>query len=72
VEHGRALVRVWLALAERGLNVYPLSQLLDCTSTATVLAVHLGLAPDELPLAVFRTGRALQEPIRSARIPAIS
>ncbi|MEV4512313.1 hypothetical protein AB0K00_25525 [Dactylosporangium sp. NPDC049525] len=70
IEHGRALVRVWLALSDRGLSVHPLSQLLDCTATATRLAERLGLAPDESPLAVFRTGHPLAEPVRSARIPA--
>lgn len=70
IEHGRALVRVWLALSERGRNVHPLSQLLDCATTAAPLASQLGLAPDESPLAVFRTGRPLEAPIRSARIPA--
>ena len=70
IEHGRALVRVWLALSERGLSVHPLSQLLDCAATGIQLAERLGLAPDESPLAVFRTGRPLQEPVRSARIPA--
>jgi hypothetical protein len=70
IGHGRALVRVWLALSERGLNVHPLSQLLDCGATAARLASHLGLAPDESPLAVFRTGRPLETPIRSARVPA--
>ncbi|MFF5287915.1 hypothetical protein [Paractinoplanes globisporus] len=70
VEHGRALVRVWLALSDRGLTVHPLSQLLDCPITAAALAAKLGLSPGESPLAVFRTGRPLEAPIRSARIPA--
>lgn len=70
IEQGRALVRVWLALSGRGLAVHPLSQLLDCAATSAQLAARLGLAPDESPLAVFRTGRPLQEPVRSARIPA--
>ena len=69
IEHGRALVRVWLALSDRGLTVHPLSQLLDCPATAAPLAAHLGLAPDESPLAVFRAGRPLETPTRSARIP---
>jgi len=70
IDSGRALVRVWLALSERGLHVHPLSQLLDCAATAARLTARLDLAPDEAPLAVFRTGRPLQEPVRSARIPA--
>ncbi|GAB3840957.1 hypothetical protein ACFPIJ_44470 [Dactylosporangium cerinum] len=70
IDHGRALVRVWLALSERGLTVHPLSQLLDCAATSARLAARLDLAPDESPLAVFRAGRPLQTPVRSARIPA--
>jgi hypothetical protein len=70
IEHGRTLIRVWLALSERGLTVHPLSQLLDCATTAAALAAQLGLAPDESPLAVFRTGRPIEAPIRSARVPA--
>jgi hypothetical protein len=70
IEHGRELVRVWLALSEQGLSVHPLSQLLDCATTAALLAAHLGLGPGESPLAVFRTGRPLQPATRSARIPA--
>ncbi|GAA3239419.1 hypothetical protein ACFO1B_09525 [Dactylosporangium siamense] len=70
IAHGRELVRVWLALSERGLHVHPLSQLLDCAATSARLAARLDLAPDESPLAVFRTGRPLDTPVRSARIPA--
>lgn len=70
IEHGRALVRVWLALSARGLRVHPLSQLIDCAATSVQLAEKLDLAPDESPLAVFRTGKPLQPPVRSARIPA--
>jgi hypothetical protein len=70
IDHGRALVRVWLALSDRGLHVHPLSQLLDCPATAAQLAARLDLAPDESPLAVFRTGRPVKDPPRSARIPA--
>jgi hypothetical protein len=70
IDHGRELVRVWLALSERGLHVHPLSQLLDCAATSARLAARLDLAPDESPLAVFRAGRPLDTPPRSARIPA--
>ncbi len=70
IDSGRALVRVWLALSELGLHVHPLSQLLDCAATARRLAERLDLAPDESPLAVFRAGRPLTEPVRSSRIPA--
>jgi hypothetical protein len=70
LEHGRELLRAWLTLSEAGLAVHPLSQLLDCAATGAALADRLGLAPDESPLAVFRTGRPLQPAPRSARIPA--
>ncbi len=60
---GRRLLRTWLALARWGLAVHPLSQLIDCPETAARLTDRVG-AP---PLAVFRVGRPLQEPVRSAR-----
>jgi hypothetical protein len=69
VEHGRALLRVWLALTELDLFVHPLSQLLDCARTARELRESLRLDPDESALAVFRVGRPGDEPVRSARIP---
>ena len=50
--------------------MHPLSQLLDCASTAARLAARFDLAPDESPLAVFRTGRPVDTPVRSARMPA--
>ena len=70
VEHGRVLMRLWLALSERGLAVHPLSQILDCTTTSRTLGALLGLTPDESALAVFRAGRPRRAPARSARIPA--
>ncbi len=70
VEQGRVLLRVWLALSERGLAVHPLSQILDCATTSRTLGALLQLTPDESPLAVFRTGRPLRKPARSARIAA--
>ncbi|GAA1770134.1 hypothetical protein [Luedemannella helvata] len=69
VEHGRSLLRVWLSLGERGLAVHPLSQLIDCASTARALRDLLHLGPEEAPLAVFRVGRPVEEPVRSARLP---
>ncbi|MET0419175.1 MAG: hypothetical protein ABW022_24440 [Actinoplanes sp.] len=60
---GRRLMRTWLTLARHGLAVHPLSQLIDCPATAARLADRVG-AP---PLAVFRVGRPLREPARSAR-----
>jgi hypothetical protein len=70
LEHGRVLLRVWLALTELDLCVHPLSQLLDCASTARQLRDVLRLDPDETALAIFRVGRPHGEPVRSARIPA--
>lgn len=60
---GRRLLRIWLALARHGLAVHPLSQLIDCPATATRLTNRVGATP----LAVFRVGRPLSEPVRSAR-----
>ena len=65
VDAGRRLQRTWLALARHGLAVHPLSQLLDCPATAARLARRVGATP----LAVFRVGRPLAEPVRSARLP---
>jgi hypothetical protein len=70
VEHGRALLRVWLGLSERGFAVHPLSQIIDCEPTAAVLAALVEPAPGQWPLAVFRAGRPRREPVRSSRIPA--
>jgi hypothetical protein len=65
VAAGRRLQRTWLALARHGLAVHPLSQLIDCPTTAARLADRVGAEP----LAVFRVGRPLVEPVRSARLP---
>ena len=70
VEHGRALLRVWLALTDLDLSVHPLSQLLDCATTAGRVRDVLRLDPDESALAIFRVGRPLAEPAGSARVPA--
>jgi hypothetical protein len=69
VEHGRTLMRVWLALSETGLAVHPLSQILDCQATSAALGGLLELSPDESALAIFRAGRPRREPSPSARIP---
>lgn len=66
VRAGQELVRVWYGLAERGIAVHPLSQILDCPRTERELARRLG--GGERPLAVFRAGRAAGPPVRSARI----
>jgi hypothetical protein len=66
IDAGRLLLRTWLTLARHGLAVHPLSQLIDCPVTAARLAGRVGGEP----LAVFRVGRPLTEPVRSARRPA--
>lgn len=68
VRAGQELVRVWYALAERGVAVHPLSQILDCPRTEQELARRLG--GRERPLAVFRAGRPTGQAVRSARIGA--
>ncbi|NJC12832.1 hypothetical protein F4558_002658 [Micromonospora profundi] len=60
---GRRLLRTWLTLARHGLAVHPLSQLIDCPATVARLAERVG----GQPLAVFRVGHPLAEPVRSAR-----
>ncbi|MCX5064787.1 hypothetical protein OOJ91_02735 [Micromonospora lupini] len=63
ISAGRRLLRTWLALARHGLAVHPLSQLIDCPTTAGRLAERVA----GLPLAVFRVGRPRIAPVRSAR-----
>jgi hypothetical protein len=67
---GRRLLRTWLLLGRQGLAVHPLSQLVDCPATAQRLAERVaGTADGVRPLAVFRVGRPLTAPVRSARLP---
>lgn len=66
LEHGRALLRVWLALARLGLYTHPLSQILDSPDTERVLANRIGAFAPTRPLSIFRAGRSGQ-PARSAR-----
>jgi hypothetical protein len=63
---GRRLMRTWLALGRHGVAVHPLSQVLDCPQTAASLAAMV----DGTPLALFRAGRPVKTPPRSARLPA--
>lgn len=78
VDAGRRLMRTWLALGSHGIAVHPLSQLLDCEHTARELAGLVATtggasAPGRgggTPLAVFRAGRPVTPPPRSARLPA--
>jgi hypothetical protein len=66
VDAGRRLMRTWLALGREGVAVHPLSQLLDCPHTARAVAAMV----DGTPLAIFRAGRPVTPPPRSARLPA--
>jgi hypothetical protein len=65
--HGRSLLRVWLALARRGLYTHPLSQILDCAATERELAQRVGATSGRRPLSIFRVGRSEQPP-RSHRL----
>ena len=71
---GRRLLRTWLALGRHGFAVHPLSQLIDCPATAAHLAERVGDGSGgsggARPLAVFRAGRPLAAPARSARLPS--
>ena len=67
---GRRLLRAWLMLGRQGLAVHPLSQLVDCPATAERLVERVSGADEGArPLAVFRVGRPLTAPVRSARLP---
>jgi hypothetical protein len=67
LEHGRSLLRVWLALARHGLHTHPLSQILDCPTTERELARLLAAPPGGRVLSVFRAGRS-EPPPRSHRL----
>jgi len=67
LDHGRALLRVWLALAQLGLYTHPLSQILDCPDTERRLADRIDAVAPIRPLSIFRAGRSGQ-PARSARL----
>jgi hypothetical protein len=55
---GRSLFRVWLELSTAGCYTHPLSQIIDCSSTAEELARHLALEPGRRLLNIFRAGRS--------------
>jgi hypothetical protein len=63
LEAGRGLLRCWLTLARHGCATHPLSQVIDCARTAGELEAMVGATA----LAVFRVGRPVVEPVRSAR-----
>lgn len=66
-EAGRALLRTWLAAARHGLSVHPLSQLIDCPSTAPALDAAVP-GPQRRVLSVFRMGTPRRPPVRAARL----
>lgn len=71
-ELGRSLLRVWLAAGAQGLRTHPVSVLVDAPATASALALAVDRAAGQEPgtcrvLSVFRIGRPLHEPVRSAR-----
>jgi nitroreductase len=67
LDHGRSLLRVWLALARRGLYTHPLSQILDCAETEQELSERLAVTEPSRLLSVFRAGRSAT-PARSHRL----
>lgn len=79
---GRHLLRAWLAAGRRGWSAHPLSQLLDCPSTAAALQRHVAATAATQPAApsvptggvtayaVFRLGRPEGTPRRSHRLPS--
>jgi hypothetical protein len=68
---GRSLLRVWLELSISGCYTHPLSQIIDCSSTADGLAGRLALEPGRRLLSVFRAGRS-EPPPQSHRLIAFS
>lgn len=62
---GEALLRVWLAAADRGWSAHPLSALLDCPESLAAWPAARGRAP----VAVFRLGVPTRPASRSARLP---
>lgn len=65
-EAGRTLLRTWLAAGRAGLSVHPLSQLIDCPTTSEKVYAALP-GSNRRALSVFRIGRPLNPPVRSAR-----
>jgi hypothetical protein len=69
IEHGRALVRAWYALTERGVCVHPLGGIVDGPTTGPLLAARLGVGRERRILSAFRAGHPWEQPVRSFRIP---
>jgi hypothetical protein len=71
---GRSLLRVWLELSNADCYTHPLSQIIDCSSTAEELARRLALEPGLRPLSVFRAGRSDPPPPshRLIALPTVS
>ena len=59
---GRSLLRIWLELSSAGCYTHPLSQIIDCPSTAQELTQRLALEPGSRLLSVFRAGRSDMPP----------
>lgn len=69
-EAGRALMRVWLVAASRGLAFAPQSVVLDSDLAAGELEFRLGLGRREVPMFVASVGRPdASAPARSPRKP---
>lgn len=66
-EAGRALLRVWLLAAERGIAFAPHSEVLDSALAQGELQYRLGLGRRAVPLFVASAGRPMAVPPRSPR-----
>jgi hypothetical protein len=72
VAMGRVLMRQWLALSRAGYATHPLSQLIDCPATRSLLAGRLGVDDPARLVSVYRAGRPAGPTVRSARITGVS
>ena len=59
LEAGRVLQRTWLTLAKEGYFTHPLSQIIDCPKTYTILSSRIALKEKEQIFSVFRVGHSL-------------
>lgn len=67
LQAGRALQRMWLALAKKGYFTQPLSQIVDCPEACRTLFSRLHLREGERIFEIFRAGRSAH-PGRSYRL----